>query len=279
MKKDVILLGTAVILVQCLLSGCVALWGEAEPERAEPVFVERMPVQPLPEKERSLPPYQRTTDAFYASLNSILQLANLSVRDSVAEVESDVAPADEAGTDMRITAGPLRIEGTAPCRGDSPLQESSSPQKSSPAMIVRKTPPKPPGPTELETRRGTPPEDLFQSAFYLFHEMDYEKGRKAFRTFLDRYPNDSLTDSAQYWIGECYYAQHLYREAGEAFRKVLTRFNSSDKFADAFFKTGLCYHRLNASEKSKEYWERLIQRYPDSRAADLARRFIRKSAV
>ncbi len=88
------------------------------------------------------------------------------------------------------------------------------------------------------------------------------------------YPDHSLSDNAQYWIGECYYAEELYREAAIAFRRVLVVFQKSNKHPDAFFKLGLCYFRQDQMEKAAEHWNRLRQLYPESRAAGLARKYL-----
>jgi len=212
------------------------------------------------EENPGLPPYQQTSEAFYISLNSILHLGTMSVRETVAVKEPALDPSDSADQDQSIAAEPLKI-------------------MSPPPLITRKAPPKPSRRANWETEHdGTRPEALFEAAFYLYHQKDYEKARNVFGIFVNRFPNHRLTDQAQYWIGECFYAQRLYREAGDAYRQVLSRFNSSNKYADAFFKTGLCFHRLNAHRRSKEYWNRLIQRFPHSRAAELARRFMAKTA-
>ncbi len=261
MKKEMIFV-LITLLAVLSLTGCVRPRSGGGAESRKPSVYEKVPVAPSNEEIRSVPPYRQTSDAFYISLNSILHLARMSVRETVAEREPLPKHSDSADQDQRIATKPLQI------------------MMPPPPLIMRKAPPKPSGPANWETEYyGTRPEALFEAAFYLYHEMDYEKARKAFGAFIDRFPNHRLTDQAQYWIGECYYAQRLYREAGDAYRQVLTRFNTGNKFADAFFKTGLCFHRLNSHRQSEEYWNRLIQRFPHSRAAELARRFMANSAL
>ncbi|HEY3123369.1 MAG TPA: hypothetical protein VGK70_04830, partial [Thermoanaerobaculia bacterium] len=51
------------------------------------------------------------------------------------------------------------------------------------------------------------PTELYDTAY-----ADYTKGRYAlaiqgFQEYLTAYPNTDLSDNAQYWIGECHYAQ------------------------------------------------------------------------
>lgn len=123
-------------------------------------------------------------------------------------------------------------------------------------------------------REGNPGR-FYKKALALYRTGDYERSRNGFLAFLERFPDHSLADNARYWIGECYYAQGLYREAGVSFRRVLVDYDDANKTPDAFFKLGLCYHRRGRAEEARTYWERLVRRYPGSRAAALARKHLR----
>jgi tol-pal system protein YbgF len=260
MRKDIILFCMSILLIHCL-TGCVPQGMGIEPEPAESVPAETITDPSSTGPARPRPPYRETSDAFYAGLDAILRVAKMSTQGSEVDAETD-SSADPAPVPNRgITTGPLKI------------------LEPPPYLITRKIPLKPSGRREWRTEYATRPERFFEAAFYLFHEKDYEQGREAFRNFIDLFPNSRLVDQAHYWIGECFYAQGLFEEAVQAYRMVLTRSDSDRKLADAFFKTGLCYHRLNASGKQKECWERLLQRYPDSRAAELTRRFMLKSSA
>lgn len=135
------------------------------------------------------------------------------------------------------------------------------------------TPSAPPKPSRkrsppVQTGRAKP---LYHNALALYRVEDYQRSRRGFQAFLERFPRHSLSDNAQYWIGECWYAEGEYRKAGVAFRSVLVEYNDSNKFPDAYFKLGLCYHLRGDETEARGYWARLVQRYPDTRAAALAR--------
>jgi TolA-binding protein len=76
-----------------------------------------------------------------------------------------------------------------------------------------------------------PPAELYDTA-----SADYTKGRYAlaiqgFEDYLQSYPSTDLADNAQYWIGECHYAQKKYPEAVADFDKLLKQWPKSDKAA------------------------------------------------
>lgn len=137
--------------------------------------------------------------------------------------------------------------------------------------LTPSAPPKPSRKLSSRVRNGRA-KSLYRKALALYRTEDYERSRRGFQAFLERFPRHSLSDNAQYWIGECWYAEGEYRKAGVAFRAVLVEYNDSNKFPDAFFKLGLCYHLRGDETGARRYWGRLVQHYPDTRAAALARR-------
>ncbi|MFW6241721.1 MAG: tol-pal system protein YbgF, partial [Thermodesulfobacteriota bacterium] len=116
------------------------------------------------------------------------------------------------------------------------------------------------------------PDRMYRKARAFYEGGDFERARAGFEAFVERFPDHSLSDNARYWIGESYYAQEQYREAGVHFRRVLVEHPNGNKVPDAFFKLGLCFHRRGDAEAARTHWEQLVQRYPRSRAAGLARR-------
>jgi tol-pal system protein YbgF len=103
----------------------------------------------------------------------------------------------------------------------------------------------------------------YQQALDLFHSAQYKSARENFQSLLASDAGNSLSDNAQYWIGECNYAMRQYKKAIMDFEKVFT-FPQSNKNADAQFKLGLCYERLGDAAKAREEFQRLIDVYPNS---------------
>jgi tol-pal system protein YbgF len=96
-----------------------------------------------------------------------------------------------------------------------------------------------------------------------FHSRDYRSAIEVFESLLATSANNSLSDNAQYWIGESHYALGQYDKAIIDFEKVFT-FPKSNKDDDAQYKLGLCYMRKGDNVKAREEFQRLLDLYPKS---------------
>jgi tol-pal system protein YbgF len=103
----------------------------------------------------------------------------------------------------------------------------------------------------------------YQEGLDLFHARNYKQAIDVFESLIASDANNSLSDNAQFWIGESHYALGQYKKAVIDFEKVFT-FPKSNKNPDAQFKLGLCYTRLGDSAKAREEFQRLLDVYPES---------------
>ena len=103
----------------------------------------------------------------------------------------------------------------------------------------RKAPVPPPAPVVLPEARVVPAQpvvvqpklsaaDLYRSALADFTEEDYQASVLKFEEFVANHPEHDLADNAQYWIGECYYAQKDFDQAVKEFGKVGAHFSSGN---------------------------------------------------
>ena len=106
-------------------------------------------------------------------------------------------------------------------------------------------------------------EQKYQEGYQLFNAREYAAAAQIFESLLASSVSHSLSDNAQYWIGECHYAMRQYDKAIMDFEKVFT-FPKSNKLDDAQFKLGLCYIRKGENGKAKEEFQRLLDVYPNS---------------
>jgi len=79
---------------------------------------------------------------------------------------------------------------------------------------------------------------VYAQAFDALKAGSYSLAITGFKDFLTTYPNSSLAENAQYWLGEAYYVNHDYESAGGAFRTVLKKWPDSRKAPDALLKLG-----------------------------------------
>ena len=73
----------------------------------------------------------------------------------------------------------------------------------------------------------------------------------AFKQFLQSYPQSSLADSAQYWLGESYYVTRDFQSAAASFQTVLDRWPDSRKAPDALLKLGYTQAELGRTAQAR----------------------------
>jgi tol-pal system protein YbgF len=130
-------------------------------------------------------------------------------------------------------------------------------------------------PGDLGSLIPAPPEEgrrLYDIAYRDLMQENFQLALINFRAFLDRYPGTRLSDNAQYWIGEVYYAQGQFNLAVEEFRKVVEEYPGQDKVPAACYKLALCFEQLDDRATAQRYFEYLRERFPRTREAQMAMR-------
>jgi tol-pal system protein YbgF len=119
----------------------------------------------------------------------------------------------------------------------------------------------------------------YQSAFNLLKDGQYERAIVAFQKFLGAYPDSSLADNAQYWLGEAFYVNKAYPEAQAAFQRVIDKYPQSRKVPDALLKIGYCRYETKQWDGAKEVLTQVTKQYSDSPAGRLAQQRLEKMAM
>jgi tol-pal system protein YbgF len=116
-----------------------------------------------------------------------------------------------------------------------------------------------------------PGEDEYRMALALVEQQNCAEGIPRLRSYLRKYPDSPLSDNAQYWIGECYYAQRDFNNAILAYYDVTRRYPKGDRVCAAMLKQGLAFAELGDAADARIVLERLIQSHPDCEEAATAR--------
>jgi len=146
---------------------------------------------------------------------------------------------------------------------ETQLSDAHGARSDAPPMQVSVNPPK----SELSPGEGNP---LYERGLSLFMGRRYMEATQAFEEFLRLAAPEVLQDNAQYWIGECLYAQRKYTAAIDAFRLVLS-FSNGDKADDAQMMIAQSCAALGKKKQAKEEFEKLIASYPNSPFVKLAK--------
>jgi tol-pal system protein YbgF len=119
----------------------------------------------------------------------------------------------------------------------------------------------------------------YQAAFNLLKDGQYDRAIVAFQKFLVTYPDSSLADNAQYWLGEAYYVNKAYPEAEAAFQRVAEKYPQSRKLADALLKIGFCRYETKQFQSAREVLGQVVARFADTPAARLAQQRLDKMSA
>lgn len=134
------------------------------------------------------------------------------------------------------------------------------------------------GPLQPPAGESTAPADpareklMYEAAFDLVKQRDFEKAAMAFSAFVRRYPDSEYAGNAQYWLGEVHLAQSDLQSAGQAFAQVPARYPGHRKEADALYKLADVERRLGNAQKARELYQEVLSKHPNTSAAQLARR-------
>ena len=95
-----------------------------------------------------------------------------------------------------------------------------------------------------------------------------------FEKLISLRSDHSLSDNCQYWIGEVYYKQKLFKESINEFSKVF-KFQDSNKLDDAQYKIILCYVNLGDYDLAKQNLDELRINFPNSEYINKANKLIK----
>jgi tol-pal system protein YbgF len=136
----------------------------------------------------------------------------------------------------------------------------------------------PPAPPPPPTSPGISPQRLYDSAW-----TDYTAGQwtlciEGFNTYLRSFPRSEAAGDAQFYIGECNFADGKYTEAMDAYNRVIADYPRADKAPDAYYKRGMTFERLGQLDRARESWETLLKTFPDAEVARLGKQNIDRLA-
>ncbi|ABS63738.1 Tol-Pal system YbgF [Parvibaculum lavamentivorans DS-1] len=117
---------------------------------------------------------------------------------------------------------------------------------------------------------GTP-QTQYDFAIDLMKRGQYPQARTAFLEFLQLHPKHELAGNAQYWLGETYYAENNYKQAGDAFLNGYTTYASSSKAPDSLLKLGMSLSALGNTDAACTVWGELGSRFPQASPSIVAR--------
>jgi tol-pal system protein YbgF len=116
------------------------------------------------------------------------------------------------------------------------------------------------------------PQALYDQAMQLFRSGNFPAAREGFSRYLGLYPKTDLAMNAQFWLGECYFAEKKYDEAIVAYDKLVKQYPKGDKVSSAWLKMGMAFLEKGDKEAGKIALKKVIRDFPKSSQAQIAQK-------
>lgn len=120
-------------------------------------------------------------------------------------------------------------------------------------------------------REAAREKEAYEAALNQFRQNNFGSAIAAFQAFMSSYPSSQLAPSAQYWIGNAYYALRDYKNAIAAQQKVVATWPDNAKASDAMLNIASSQSEMNDARAARETLQQLLKRYPSSPAAEQAK--------
>ncbi len=199
--------------------------------------------------------------------------------DSTGPRVADTPPAWKKPDAPRATtpARPAPDEAARVAKAAPPPVE---PKTAAPERPAGATPPRPakagtaatttlPGPGSSTARA------LFDRAMENWSKGEQGQAVLEFEELVQTFPSDPLAASAQFRIGEAYYAARDFERAALEYRKAIDLAPKGKDTPQALLRLGLAYRAQKRESDARQAWSQLVRDFPESDATEEARRALR----
>jgi len=109
------------------------------------------------------------------------------------------------------------------------------------------------------------PEDQFQVAFDNIRDKKWQDAKNSFKQFISDNPENQLSGSAHYWLGELYILEKNYRNAALIFAEGFQKFPDSIKAAEMLLKLSQSLYQVGKTTEACKTMEKLIIDFPKNK--------------
>jgi tol-pal system protein YbgF len=120
-------------------------------------------------------------------------------------------------------------------------------------------------------RSAAAEKQAYEAALNQFKVGNYQLSITSFQNFMTNFSSSDLLPSAQYWIGNAYYAMRDYKAAIAAQQKVVRLWPENAKAPDALLNIASSQAEIGQSAAARETLRTLVKKYPSSSASEQAK--------
>jgi tol-pal system protein YbgF len=119
-------------------------------------------------------------------------------------------------------------------------------------------------------------QQAYEAGLGQFKANNYGAAIQTLQSFLANFPSSQLAPSAQYWIGNAFYALRDYKSAIAAQEKLVATWPDSAKAPDALLNIASSQAEMGDGNGSRATLKTLLSKYPNSPAAEQAKQRLAK---
>ena len=94
------------------------------------------------------------------------------------------------------------------------------------------------------------PDDLFLRSEKALLQLQYADAESGFKDFITKYPDHNLAGSAQFKLGETYWAEQNYSSSAQAYMNSYKKYPKGRRAPDSLLKLGLSLARLGQKDQA-----------------------------
>src|SRR5262249_60880763 len=113
-------------------------------------------------------------------------------------------------------------------------------------------------------RSAAAEKQAYEAALNQFKLGNYQLSITSFQNFMTNFPSSELVPSAQYWIGNAYYAMRDYKSAIAAQQKVVRLWPENSKAPDAMLNIASSQAEIGQSSAAPDKLRTPVKKYPSS---------------
>lgn len=111
---------------------------------------------------------------------------------------------------------------------------------------------------------GLTAQEQYERAFNFLRQANYPEAEQAFKSFIDKNPDEKLVDNAKYWYGETLYVRGRFDESAVAFADAYQQNPKGSKAPDSLLKLGMSLAALNKTADACVTLSELKNKYPNA---------------
>jgi tol-pal system protein YbgF len=195
-------------------------------------------------------------------LSDAMEALNRAARKSGADLAVDL---EKAQTDISTLRGQIEVLQHRLDQLDNRQGETERRLAETAAMLEQRKK------QQYEAEHPTDKAAIYALAVKKLDANETGRARELLVNFLSRFRSDPLAGSAQYYLGQTYYAERRYNDAIVEFQKVLKEWKASDKVPDALLKIGLSFQSLGECGKAQLFFDEVTTNHKRTEAARIAK--------